>query len=68
LSLAAARSELRDTTLWKAEQIRDQVYVHGPLIENTAATASAVRAEYVELPWRGMCELRTVLAALLPQA
>lgn len=65
ISLGFARSELRDEEIWKVEQVRDQVFVHGPLRENTTAT-SVVRAGQLLLPWRALCELKVKLAALLP--
>ncbi|GGU45823.1 hypothetical protein [Lentzea flava] len=65
-SLGFARSENREEGIWKVEQVRDQVFVHGPLRESTA-TDGMVRAGTLLLPWLGLCELGTLLAALLPQ-
>ncbi len=63
--LGFARSELQDEAVWKVEQVRDQVFVQGPLRENTTAT-SMVRAGTLLLPWHGLCEMKVKLSDLLP--
>lgn len=65
ISLAFARTELRDEGIWTVDQVRDQVLVRGPVLE-TATASGMVRAGLLLLSWRGLCELKMKLTALLP--